>query len=145
MKTNNKIFDQIFTFSKAQVSSGVGGFTDYLVMILFTECFHIHYTISIVIGGVIGAVINFLINKYWTFHSKSQTYAASLFGQFSRFVLVVINSIFLKVMGTYAITSIFGIDYKISRIITDLFVSLAVNYTLQKFWVFKKKQSEIAE
>ncbi|MEI6090935.1 MAG: GtrA family protein [bacterium] len=145
MKLNKNLFERIFTFSKAQVSSGVGGWTDYFVMILFTELFHLHYTISIVIGGIVGAVVNFLINKYWTFHSKINPYAVSSLGQFSRFVIVALNSILLKVAGTYTITTLFRIDYKISRIITDLLVSILVNYSLQRFWVFKKKQSEMAE
>ena len=41
-----------------------------------------------------------------------------------RFILVVINSITLKSLGTYIITKFFKIDYKISRIIIDLFVSI---------------------
>ena len=132
------MFEKIFTFSKAQISSLVGGSVDYLVMLFFTEIFHVHYTISIVIGGVVGAVVNFSINKYWTFHSKEVPYVLNLRKQLFRFILVVINSILLKVSGTYLLTTFLHIDYKISRLITDLIVSLAINYTLQRFWVFKK-------
>ena len=132
------MFEKIFTFSKAQISSFVGGSVDYLVMLFFTELFHVHYTISIVIGGVVGAVVNFSINKYWTFHSKEVPYVHNLRKQLFRFILVVINSILLKVSGTYLLTTFLHIDYKISRLITDLIVSLAINYTLQRFWVFKK-------
>ncbi|MDP4276967.1 MAG: GtrA family protein [Bacteroidota bacterium] len=134
------MLERLFTFSKAQVSSFVGGIVDYLVMVLFTECFHVHYTLSIVIGGIVGAIVNFSINKFWTFKSKEHPYELPLKKQLSRFVLVVLNSIALKVSGTYLITTFIGIDYKISRIITDLIVSWAVNYTLQRSWVFKKKK-----
>ncbi len=132
------MLNQVFVFVKAQFSAFVGGITDYMIMIFFTEIFHIHYTLSIVIGGVIGAIINFSLNKSWTFHTKDIPYEDSYAKQLMKFVLVVANSIFLKSTGTYLITTYLGVDYKISRLFTDLFVSIAFNYTLQKFWVFKK-------
>ena len=120
------------------MSAFIGGMTDYAIMVFFTEAFQVHYTVSIVIGGVIGAVVNFSLNHKWTFRSGNEAYKNSMRKQLLKFVLVVINSIFLKSTGTYAITNFLGIDYKISRIITDLFVSIGFNYTLQRYWVFKK-------
>jgi len=142
MKKENRIktstlFDKIFVFAKAQVSAFIGGMTDYGIMVFFTEVFHVHYTISIAIGGVIGAVVNFSLNRRWTFHSKNLPYKNSINKQMIKFVLVVINSILLKSSGTYLVTTFLRIDYKISRIIVDLIVSIALNYNLQKYWVFK--------
>jgi len=134
----NDILSKSIVFLKAQVSAFVGGMTDYAIMVFFTEVFHVHYTISIVIGGIIGAVVNFSLNSKWTFHSKNIPYRNSMHKQLMRFVLVVLNSIFLKSSGTYLITSFLSIDYKISRITVDLIVSIGFNYTLQHYWVFKK-------
>ena len=134
------LIDSLIVFSKAQLSAFIGGVTDYFIMIFLTEVFHVHYTISIAIGGVIGAVINFSLNKTWTFRSKNKAYKNSWSQQLMRFILVVINSITLKSLGTYIITKFFKIDCKISRIIIDLFVSITFNYTLQRFWVFKKSK-----
>lgn len=134
----NNTIARLIVFAKAQVSAFVGGMTDYATMVFFTEVFHVHYTVSIVIGGIIGAVVNFSVNNKWTFHSENTSYKNSMRKQLLRFVLVVVNSILLKSSGTYAITTFLGIDYKISRLITDLFVSIGFNYTLQRYWVFKK-------
>ena len=131
-------FAKFKVFIKAQLSAFIGGMTDYAIMIFFTEVFHLHYTISIVIGGVIGAVVNFSLNKTWTFYSNDKLYKNSMRKQLLKFIFVVFNSILLKSSGTYAITTYLNIDYKISRLITDLFVSLGFNYTLQRYWVFKK-------
>lgn len=128
-------------FLKAQMSAFIGGLVDYFVMIFFTEVFAVHYTLSIAIGGIIGAIVNFSINKSWSFRSKVIPYKNPAIIQFLKFAAVVINSIILKSSGTYAITTLLGLDYKISRIITDLIVSLGFNYTLQKFWVFKKEEN----
>jgi putative flippase GtrA len=136
--TGNNLISQLVVFGKAQVSAFIGGVTDYAIMVFFTEFFQLHYTISIAIGGVIGAVVNFSLNHKWTFRSGDAAYKNSMRKQLIRFVLVVINSIFLKSMGTYGITTFLGLDYKISRLITDLFVSIGFNYTLQRYWVFKK-------
>ncbi|HRZ97263.1 MAG TPA: GtrA family protein [Paludibacter sp.] len=134
-----KIFNQVFVFAKAQFSALIGGLTDYMIMILFTEIFHVHYTISIALGGIVGAIINFSLNKIWTFHTKDIPYENSFLKQLMKFTLIVLNSILLKSTGTYFITTIIGFDYKISRIFTDLFVSIVFNYTLQRFWVFKQQ------
>ena len=128
---------RILTFSKAQISAFTGGLADYFLMIFITECFNLHYTLSIAISGSVGAVINFLLNKHWAFHTKDLPYKNPLWQQFLKFVPVVANSIIMKASGTFFITSLSGFDYKISRIATDLFVSM-LNYTLQKYWVFKK-------
>ncbi|MDO9153433.1 MAG: GtrA family protein [Paludibacter sp.] len=130
--------DKLFVFTKAQISALIGGVSDYAIMVFVTEVFHVHYTISIAIGGVVGAVVNFGLNKSWTFRSKNNPYRNNGFIQLFKFILVVLNSIFLKSSGTYIITSYFGLDYKISRIFIDIFVSVVFNYTFQRFWVFKK-------
>ena len=132
--------ERMFVFAKAQVSSFTGGIVDYLIMIFLTEFFHLHYTLSIVAGGIIGAVVNFSINRIWAFRSREIPYQVSGRRQVSRFLLVVMNSILLKTTGTYFFTSFMSIDYKISRIITDLSVSLIFNFTLQKHWVFRRQK-----
>jgi Predicted membrane protein len=129
---------RILTFSKAQLSAFIGGITDYAIMVSVTEVFHVPYTISIVIGGIIGAVVNFNLNKMWTFNTKDIPYRNSINVQVLKFTLVALNSILLKTTGTYVLTRYMGIDYKISRLFIDLFVSLLFNYSLQKFWVFRK-------
>jgi putative flippase GtrA len=131
----------LLVFGKAQVSAFLGSIVDYLLMISITEIFGLHYTISIAIGGIAGAYVNFLLNRRWTFRSKDITYHNSFLNQISKFLIVVITSILIKSSGTFYITSYFNIDYKISRILTDLLVSLLLNYNLQKRWVFKKVNS----
>lgn len=132
------MFNKFVVFIKAQVSAFLGGIVDYMMMIFFTEIVHLHYTVSIVIGGVIGSLINFSLNKKWTFHVENNPYKNSLNIQMLKFIAVVMNSIFLKSTGTYLLTQYLSVDYRISRIVIDLIVSLMFNYTLQKYWVFRK-------
>lgn len=130
-----------YIFVKAQTSAFTGGIVDYLIMVMCTEFLHIHYTVSILISGIVGAVVNFSINKYWTFRGGSHHHSV-VSGQLLKFCMVVAGSILLKSSGTYLISTGIGIDYKISRLIIDLIVSLGFNYVLQKYWVFRIKKPE---
>ena len=58
--------------------------------------------------------------------------------QLTKFALTVVGSIVLKYLGTYLLEHHVGIDYKIGKLIADLFVSVLFNYPLQRFWVFHK-------
>lgn len=126
-------------FLKAQLSAFIGGMTDYLVMLACTELLHIHYTISIAIGGVIGAIVNFTINRYWSFHAAQQPVGRQLI----RFCGMVAGSIFLKSSFTYLLTESLRLDYRISRICIELIVSLGFNFPLQKYWVFKHHPGKV--
>lgn len=130
--------------------------SDYGFMLLLTEVFGIFYPVSIVCSGIFGAVINFTINRYWSFEARGEQKRK----QIPRFILMVIGSIALKSAGTYGLTelvqfplsfaetlNIWGIqffketghlDYKVSRILVDIVVAIGFNYMLQRFWVFKK-------
>jgi putative flippase GtrA len=132
------MFKRLLVFSKAQISAFIGGICDYCIMLFFTEIVGLPYQLSIVIGCVLGAVVNFSLNRRWSFYSKERRYLFSGWQQLARFAFVVGSSILLKVTGTSLFTSLAGIDYKISRLITDVLVSLLYNYVLQHFWVFKK-------
>jgi len=123
-------------FLKAQVSAFSGGVTDYGVMILLTEWLHIHFTISILISGTLGGMVNFCINRFWAFKSNDG-YCSSTSGQLIRFFTVVLGSISLKSAGTYLLHSSLNLDYKLGRLLIDSIVSYGFNYPLMKYWVFK--------
>ncbi|CAD0004488.1 GtrA family protein [Flavobacterium chungangense] len=131
----------IYTFLQAQVAAFVGGITDYGLMILLTEVFKLHFTFSILISGTVGAIINFSINRFWVFKNQSG-YSSHINSQLFKFALVVLGSISLKSLGTFIFQKVFQIDYRIGRLITDLFVSYAFNYPLIKNWVFKANEKQ---
>jgi len=108
-------------------------------MIIFTEIVHVHFTISIAIGGIIGAGINFFVNRIWSFKSKETTYQYGALQQLIMFLPVVFGSIVLKSSGTYLLTLLTKLDYKLTRLAADALVSVFFNYMLQKNWVFKKR------
>ncbi|WP_134089359.1 GtrA family protein [Olivibacter sp. XZL3] len=129
----------IYTFIKAQFSAFLGGIVDYSVMVICTELLYIHYTISIIVGGMIGALINFMVNLNWTFKATARVdQRGGILIQLAKFASMVGGSVLLKSSGTYLLTETVQMDYRIGRIVVDLLVSLGFNYTLQRYWVFKR-------
>ena len=144
---------QLKFFVRAQCSAFAGVLVDYSIMILLTDFGGIHYTVSIAIGGLTGAAINFSLNKIWAFRVKGSSYKFNLLEQLWRFMCVAVGGILLKIIGTYCLTSFFlfyfqgmklgnfviteKLVYKYGRLITDAIVSLFFNYKLQRHWVFK--------
>lgn len=123
----------IAVLARSQVSAFCGGVVDYSIMLILTEFFGVHYALSIVIGGAFGAMVNYTANRRWTFEGTTEPKKT----QIPKFITVVIGTIFLKSTGTYLFTEFLHIDYKISRLIVDLFVAFGFNFTLQKYWVFR--------
>jgi len=132
-----------YTFAKAQLSAFTGGVCDYLIMIGLTELTGMHYTLSIMFGGMLGAVINFSINRYWAF-STVENQRLPLGSQLFRFSIVVAGSIFLKSFGTYLVTSGLTLDYRISRLFVQAIVAYGFNYSLLRYWVFKPNERQTA-
>ncbi len=133
------MLNELLVFGKAQVSAFFGGMIDYFLMIFITEVFGVPYPVSIGISGIAGALVNFSVNRYWTFSDQSTGNRSSLVSQVTKFGIVVLNSILLKSYGTWLFTNLLDIDYKFARIMTDIPVSWLVNYNLQRRWVFKKR------
>ncbi|MBI2418230.1 MAG: GtrA family protein [Ignavibacteriales bacterium] len=52
---------------KYHTTAAISGVINWLLLILFTEQFHLHFMLSNFIGIAIGSVINFLLNNFWTF------------------------------------------------------------------------------
>lgn len=131
------VMKEMITWIKGQFSAFVGGLVDLAVMIMLVELGGQHYLQGIILGGLVGAVVNFSINRYWTFKASSGV----LSDQAMKFVAMVAGSIILKMSGTYLLTSWVMLDYKLARIITDAFVCFGFNYTLQRLWVFQASKN----
>jgi putative flippase GtrA len=137
------MLEKLKVFVKAQFSAIAGGALDYLAMIFFTEAVGLHYTLSVAVGCMMGAAVNFSLNKAWSFRSAGRAYRFSLPQQLWRFLLVFAGSILLKMAGTGLFTALAHLDYRLSRLAADIPVALLFNYMLQRYWVFKAKVASI--
>jgi len=52
---------------KFLVVAGLGVIIQTLIVAIFSNYWHVHYLISQIIATIIGLVLTFLINRFWTF------------------------------------------------------------------------------
>ena len=120
-------------FAKSQIASLIGSGVDFVTMIFFTELLGIYYVISRAIGAAVGAVVNFLINRHWTWrvHDKD------LWPQVMKYSITASGSLLLNTIGVWFSTEFIGWDYKLSWLIVSLIVGIGFNFVMHKIYVFK--------
>ncbi|ERJ61034.1 GtrA family protein [Sphingobacterium paucimobilis] len=121
-------------FLKAQLSAFVGGLFDFGIYSFCYKVLMISAPLSNVVSGSLGAVVNFTINRYWSFNNTAVPLASQLW----KFAIVVMGSIVLKSTGIHFLVDVWHCHFLLSKGIVEIIVSLGFNFTLQKFWVFKQ-------
>ncbi|NGM63587.1 GtrA family protein [Sphingobacterium sp. SGG-5] len=121
-------------FLRAQLSAFIGGLSDLGIYSFCYKILVISAPFSNAISGSLGAIVNFTINRYWSFNNTEQSVQSQLW----KFILVVIGSITLKSIGIHFFVDIWNWHFILSKLIVELVVSLGFNFTLQKLWVFKR-------
>ncbi|HLT86696.1 MAG TPA: GtrA family protein [Sphingobacterium sp.] len=133
-KRKAKIRDFFFSFGKAQISAFLGGLFDFIIYTIGIQVLGFTAYISNIVSGSLGAVVNFTINRYWTFESTKVPVGRQL----AKFVVVVIGSIFLKSIGIFFLVDYLSLNPYYAKIIVEILVSLGFNFLMQKYWVFRK-------
>ncbi len=121
-------------FLRAQVSAFMGGIVDFGIYSFCYSVLGVPAYFSNVFSGALGAIVNFTINRYWSFARTGHSIGSQLW----KFIIVVMGSILLKSSGIYFLVDVFQYHYLLSKLAVELVVSLGFNFILQKFWVFKK-------
>lgn len=93
-------------------------------------------------GVVVGAVLNFSLNRYWTFDRHALEINPPV-AQGMRYVLVSTTSALLNSGGVAIFLLLPEIDFKIGWVVTRIAVYLAWNYPLQKGYVFEPKKHRV--
>ncbi|MGN0002556.1 MAG: GtrA family protein [Sphingobacterium composti] len=120
-------------FLKAQLSAFLGGMTDLAIYSFCFKVLNFSAPFSNAISGSLGAIVNFVINRYWSFGNTKNSIGSQLW----KFVIVVIGSIMLKSIGIHYFVDVWQWHFLLSKLLVEIIVSLGFNFTLQKYWVFK--------
>ena len=121
------------TFIKANISSSIASFIDYLTTICLVSFFRVDVVKASATGTVCGGIINFLIGRRWVFESGT----GKVEKQAVRYALVWGGNLFLNTGGMYLLTKQLKVHYVVSKVFVSLLVGFCYNYTLQKKYVFK--------
>lgn len=123
----------MLTFLKANISSSIASFFDYLITIFLVSIFRVDVVIASTTGTVFGGIANFLIGRNWVFASKKR----KVHQQAMRYGIVWIGNLVLNTAGMYIFTKLFNVHYVAAKLFVSLMVGFCYNYTLQKKYVFK--------
>ncbi|HEX8279250.1 MAG TPA: GtrA family protein [Segetibacter sp.] len=123
----------MITFLKANISSSIASFFDYLVTIFLVSFFKVDVVIASTTGTVCGGVLNFLVGRNWVFQSRQKKANE----QAARYGLVWVGNLMLNTSGMYLLTKLLKVHYVPAKFIVSFVVGICYNYTLQKKFVFK--------
>jgi putative flippase GtrA len=126
------------TFSRAQVASLAATVIDFGALTLWVEVFHQFYAYGVAIGALMGAVTNFLINRYWSFEAG----ASPIVRQAGRYAMVSAGSLILNTVGVYLITERFGVYYMSSKLAIAFAIGIFYNYPLHRYFVYHRDLPE---
>ncbi|MGZ3708144.1 MAG: GtrA family protein [Bdellovibrionota bacterium] len=121
------------TFSRSQVTSFAATCSDWGLLFFLTEICHVWYVIATACGALTGAIVNFLLNRHWTFQATHRHWH----GQALRYAITSAASLCLNTAGVWGLTEATHIHYSISVLSVSLVVGFFFNYPMQRFFVYR--------
>lgn len=131
-----KVRRELWTFTKAELSSLVASCVDFSLAIILTYTGLLPYGYANVVGVVSGGLTNYLINIRYVF-TKTGRSGGSLA---LRYLCVWTGSMILNGGGTNLLTWLVGGKsyFIIVKSMMAVCVAFCFNYPLQRGWVFRK-------
>lgn len=133
----NKILPDILTYrtliqlSRYMVSGIIAFLTEYIIFTILLYLSTHNIILSNVISMSTGFVISFLLNRHWSFKSKSNPYIQI----FMLFFLFIIN-LFISTETIFYLSHLFGLTPFISKIMMMIFIALW-NFIIYKKFIFR--------
>jgi putative flippase GtrA len=121
------------SLGRSQIASFSATTVDFAVFFLAMEGLGIWYVVSAALGALCGAIVNFTLNRNWSFEAEEGRWGP----QAMRYATVSGGSLCLNVLGVYAATEGLGIPPAASKVAISLAVGLLFNFPLQRRYVFK--------
>jgi len=124
------------SLSRSQIAALIATLVDYGILIVWVEIIHQHYLQGVALGALGGAVINFFLNRHWSFEASRER----LHPQALRYALVSLFSLILNTSGVYLLTEYAHVYYLLSQTFVSIILGLVWNYPLHRFFVYKKER-----
>ncbi len=118
VNSTNNLLTQLFRYVFV---GGIAFVVDFGLLFVLTEYLHLYYIVSATISFIAGLLTNYLLATAWIFKNpkiKNRT------GEFIAYALIGVVGLLLNNAILYLLTSIIGIYYLLSKIITAAIVML---------------------
>lgn len=130
-KKNNialKIFKEVL---KYLTSGGIGVASDFLILWLLVEYTPLYLLIAVSIASVLSTIINYVIQKIWTFRSH-----VAISTSFIKYAIVFAWNYFFTLGFMYYTVEVMGLYYLTMKALTYVFITLWT-YFMYKYFVYK--------
>ena len=133
-KTNNTFLQLIrYTFV------GGGAFlVDFSLLYLLTDKVELNYLLSATIAFIVGLLVNYFLSIYWVF---TNSITSNKLLEFLIFALIGGVGLLFTDLFMWIFTSIIGIYYLLSKIVTTIVVYLW-NFFARKYIIFNNRIGE---
>lgn len=121
----NKLKKELKCFLIAGLSAVGTDFITYYIMLNF-----LHHDIAKILSFILGTIVAFVINKYWTFERYKKSYK-----QIFQFIILYSATLFVNVMINRSVLDFTELVFLAFLIATV--ASTILNFVGQKWWVFK--------
>ena len=125
---------ELFTFCKAQGSAAFATLCDYAMRVLLDKIININYVSATFLGAVTGGLVNCIINYRFVFGTDRRKRDVAW-----RYMVIWAGSVLLNTAGTAFFKEVVGIKAYYAMMLTSLLVAIGWNYTMQRWFVFRKK------
>ena len=126
---------ELFVVVKAALSSGAATATDGALYQLLLCALPAHYGLVAAAGAVAGALVNFVINRYYTFGRS----AGRVFPQAVRYALVSLATFLaLRLLLAGSVEGL-GWSPRVAWLPAKLLAFALVSYPAQRLWVFSQR------
>lgn len=126
----NKVYEVL----KFGINGGICFVIEYILLLLFTETFNIHYLISSGIAFILSTAVNYVICIKWVFDVEKRlgTKETGLFWATS------ILGLGFNQLLMWCLVSLINVDYRISKIFTAGIIMI-INYFVKKIILVDSK------
>ena len=121
----NKLKKELKCFLIAGLSAVGTDFITYYIMLNF-----LHHDIAKILSFILGTIVAFVINKYWTFERYKKSHK-----QIFQFIILYSGTLFVNVMINRSVLDLTELVFLAFLIATG--ASTILNFVGQKWWVFK--------
>jgi putative flippase GtrA len=119
---------------RSQIASLTATLVDFSSLIFLVEIGHVWYVAATATGAFLGALINFILGRHWSFVANDE----AVRGQAIRYAAVSAVSLLLNSLGVYLLTDYLKIHYVISKVIIAFLVGILFNFPLHRSFVFRR-------
>jgi len=123
---------ELFVVLKAALSSGAATVADGAVYQLLLFVLPEHYGLVAALGAIAGAVVNFMINRHFTFARSG----AGVWAQALRYAAVSLATFFVLRLVLAGTVDGLGWSARIAWLPAKLLAFMLVSYPAQRLWVF---------